>query len=234
MEKILVIDDDKELCELLIEFLQQEGFSVETANDPKMGLQRALTGEHCLVVLDVMLPGMTGFNLLRNLRISSQIPVLMLTAKSEDIDRILGLEMGADDYLPKPFNPRELVARIHAIQRRAQPGENQLLENPPRLELDDVVLDLGSRSVLQNSKNIKVTAVEFSLLYELLKKAGQVLTREALTQSVLSRKLDIFDRSIDVHISSLRKKLGSKIDGRERIKTVRSVGYLYTQARLEE
>ncbi|AGF77351.1 CheY-like receiver and winged-helix DNA-binding domain-containing response regulator [Desulfocapsa sulfexigens DSM 10523] len=230
MKTILVIDDDKELCELLVEFLQPEGFRVETVNEPHGGLRQALSGEYCLVVLDVMLPGMTGFELLRNLRISSQVPVLMLTARGEDIDRIIGLEMGADDYLPKPFNPRELVARIQAIWRRVQPEEKQQLENTSRIELDDIVLDFGSRSVKQNNNTIKVTAVEFSLLYELLRKAGQVLTREELTQRVLNRKLEIFDRSIDVHVSSLRKKLGHNIDNRERIKTIRSVGYLYTQA----
>ena len=233
MKQILVIDDDKELCELLSEFLQPEGFVVETVNEPHSGLQRALSGEHCLVVLDVMLPGMTGFELLRNLRISSQVPVLMLTARGEDIDRIVGLEMGADDYLPKPFNPRELVARIHAIGRRSRPGEKQQSESPSRLELDDIVLDLGSRTVKQKSNTIKITAVEFSLLYELLKKAGQVMTREELTNKVLNRELEFFDRSIDVHVSSLRKKLGHYIDNRERIKTIRSVGYLYTQAHQE-
>jgi len=233
MKRILVIDDDKELCELLSEFLQPEGFVVETVNEPHSGLQRALSGEHCLVVLDVMLPGMTGFELLRSLRISSQVPVLMLTARGEDIDRIVGLEMGADDYLPKPFNPRELVARIHAIGRRSRPSEKQQSESPSRLELDDIVLDLSSRTVKQKSNTIKITAVEFSLLYELLKKAGQVMTREELTNKVLNRELEFFDRSIDVHVSSLRKKLGHYIDNRERIKTIRSVGYLYTQAHQE-
>ena len=233
MKKILIIDDDKELCELLVEFLQPEGFSVETVNEPHSGLRRALSGEHCLVVLDVMLPGMTGFELLRTLRISSQVPVLMLTARGEDIDRIIGLEMGADDYLPKPFNPRELVARLQAIWRRAKLGAMQQLEHQSQFELDDIVLNLGSMSVKQNSNTIKVTAVEFSLLYELLKHAGQVMTREELTLKVLNRKLEIFDRSIDVHVSSLRKKLGHNIDNRERIKTIRSVGYLYTIAHQE-
>ena len=230
MKQILVIDDDKELCELLVEFLEPEGFSVETMNEPYSGLRRALSGEHGLVILDVMLPSMTGFELLRNLRISSQVPVLMLTARGEDVDRIVGLEMGADDYLPKPFNPRELVARIQAIWRRSKPEEQQQLDNRSQLELDDIILDMGSRSVKQNNHTIKLTAAEFSLLYELLKNAGQVMTREELTQKVLSRKLEDFDRSIDVHVSSLRKKLGHNIDNRERIKTIRSVGYHYTLA----
>ncbi len=229
MKQILVIDDDRELCELLCEFLQPEGFAVETVNDPHSGLQLALSGRHCLVILDVMLPGMTGFELLRTLRISSQVPVLMLTARGEDIDRIIGLEMGADDYLPKPFNPRELVARIHAIGRRFRPGAGQVADTGSRLELDDLVLEPGTRTLLQRGRDIKLTAVEFSLLHELLINAGQVLSREELTQKVLNRELEFFDRSIDVHVSSLRKKLGHSIDNRERIKTIRSIGYLYTR-----
>jgi two-component system response regulator CpxR len=226
MNKILVIDDDQELCAMLIEFLQPEGFLVETVYEPHQGLTRALTGEHELIILDVMLPGMTGLELLRKLRSSSQIPVLMLTARGEDIDRILGLEMGADDYLPKPFNPRELLARIHAIQRRIQPKNNH---SDTPLECDDIILDPGSRTVKQNDTKLQLTAVEFSLLHEFFKNVGQVMSREALTRSVLNRELDVFDRSIDVHVSSLRKKLGHMAGDRERIKTVRSVGYQYTQ-----
>ncbi|MCF6186547.1 MAG: response regulator transcription factor [Desulfobulbaceae bacterium] len=233
MKQILVIDDDKELCELLREFLGPEGFIVETVHEPHRGLLRALSGEHRLVVLDVMLPGMTGFELLRSLRKTSRVPVLMLTARGEDIDRIIGLEMGADDYLPKPFNPRELVARIHAIGRRAGPVDTSSDPSLSRIELDDIVIDLASRTVKQGRTDIKVTAVEFSLLYELLNKAGRVMSREELTQKVLGRELEIFDRSIDVHVSSLRKKLGHKIAERERIKTIRSVGYLYTLAQEE-
>ncbi len=233
MKQILVIDDDKELCELLSEFLGPEGFIVETVHEPHRGLLRALSGEHWLVVLDVMLPGMTGFELLRSLRKTSRVPVLMLTARGEDIDRIIGLEMGADDYLPKPFNPRELVARIHAIGRRAGTVDKSSDSSLSRIELDDIVIDLASRTVKQGGTDIKVTAVEFALLYELLNKAGRVMSREELTKKVLGRELEIFDRSIDVHVSSLRKKLGHKIAERERIKTIRSVGYLYTLAQEE-
>jgi two-component system response regulator CpxR len=233
MKEILVIDDDRELCELLCEFLQPEGFVVETVHEPHRGLQLALSGKYCLIVLDVMLPGMTGFELLRTLRISSQVPVLMLTARGEDIDRIIGLEMGADDYLPKPFNPRELAARIHAIGRRSRPGAEQQSESPLPLEVDDIVLDPGTRTVTQQGRSVKVTAVEFSLLHELLKNAGRVMTREELTRTVLNRESQFFDRSIDVHVSSLRKKLGHDIGCRERIKTIRSVGYLYTQTSRE-
>jgi len=228
MNKILVIDDDQELCEMLIEFLQPEGFSVETVYEGISGLKRALSGAHDLIILDVMLPGLTGLELLRNLRISSHIPVLMLTARGEDVDRIVGLEVGADDYLPKPFNPRELLARIHAIQRRFQPDSSHLKTSTIPIEYDDIVLDPGRRIVKQNDVQLRLTAVEFSLLHEFLKQVRQVLSREELTRSVLNRELDVFDRSIDVHVSSLRKKLGHMTGDRERIKSIRSVGYQYT------
>ena len=231
MSRILLIDDDNELCEMLVELLQPEGFEMETVYEPYGGLKRALSGDHFLVILDVMLPGMTGFELLQRLRKASSVPVLMLTAKGDDIDLILGLEMGADDYLAKPFNPRELVARIRAIQRRVKLDldANIQPEKLQRLEVDDVIIDLGARTVQQNNNSVKITGVEFSLLYELMQKAGQVVPREELAEKVLSRELECFDRSIDVHVSSLRRKLGNKINGRERIKTMRKVGYLYTR-----
>ncbi len=228
MKQVLVIDDDRELCELVSNLLESEGFDVETVHDPHGGLQRALSEQHSLVVLDVMLPGMTGFELLRTLRLSSQVPVLMLTARGEGIDRIIGLEMGADDYLPKPFNPRELVARIHAICRRVQSVEKVEKYSPSRIQLDDIVIDVSTRTVKQNNRDIRLTAVEFSLLHELMKHAGKVMERKVLTRKVLGRKFGVFDRSIDVHVSSLRKKLGQMVHDRERIKTVRSVGYMYT------
>jgi two-component system response regulator CpxR len=229
MSRILLIDDDHELCELLIELLQPEGFTVETTPEPHNGLKRALSGEHLLIILDVMLPGMTGFELLQQLRKSSAIPVLMLTAKGDDIDLILGLELGADDYLAKPFNPRELVARIRAIRRRIDMDAASHTSQTPHLMVDDVQLDPGSRTVKQNNKGLDLTEIEFSLLYELLQQAGQVVSREELARTVLSREFESFDRSIDVHVSSLRRKLGNKINGRERIKTIRKVGYLYTR-----
>lgn len=228
MQSILVIDDDKELCQLLDEYLHPEGFAVEAVYEPETGLKRAKSLDHTLVILDVMLPGMTGFELLQELRKTSKIPVLMLTARGEDIDRILGLEMGADDYLAKPFNPRELLARIHAICRRISSETGQRTEQQEPVELDDITINLKSRVVRQNNRNVEITAVEFDLLYELLIHAGQVKTREELTRKVLNRKLESFDRSIDVHISSLRKKFGNRIDSRERIKTIRSIGYIYT------
>lgn len=229
MNRILVVDDDTELCELLVDYLQPEGFIVSAVHAAQEGLAGALSGGHDLVVLDVMLPGMNGFDVLRHIRAASLIPVLMLTARGEDIDRIIGLEMGADDYLPKPFNPRELLARIRAIQRRSEthPGDAGQQLKAEMLSIDDITLDPGARTVIRDGRNIELTTVEFSLLHELLKMTGQVVSREELTSKVLDRKLSTFDRSIDVHVSSLRKKLGHEISGRERIKTIRGVGYLY-------
>jgi len=230
--RILVIDDDVELCELLTEYLQPEGFDVEAVNDSRQGIDRALSGDHSLVVLDVMLPKVSGFEVLRCIRASSRVPVLMLTARGEEIDRIVGLEMGADDYLPKPFNPRELVARLRAIHRRTD-GAASEAGSPAEAEVlavGDLVLEVMTRTVRRSGKHLVVTAAEFSLLRELLQRAGQVVSREELAERVLGRKLAVFDRSIDVHVSSLRKKLGLGRDGFERIKTIRSVGYIYIKA----
>ncbi len=225
--RLLIIDDDTELCELLSEYLQQEGFAVKACHDSLPGLEAAISGGHDFVVLDVMLPGMSGFELLRRLRLHSGIPVLMLTARGDEIDRIVGLEMGADDYLPKPFNPRELVARIRAIQRRGGTGLHLRRPGLKQLIVDDLVIDPGTRNVLRNNAAVTLTAVEFSLLQALLAHIGEVMHREVLAEQVLGRKLELFDRSIDVHISSLRRKLGNTIHGGERIKTVRSIGYMY-------
>jgi DNA-binding response OmpR family regulator len=229
--RILVIDDDIELCELLTDYLQPEGFEVETVSDSRRGIGRALSGEHSLIVLDVMLPQTSGFEVLRCIRASSAVPVLMLTARGEEIDRIVGLEMGADDYLPKPFNPRELVARMRAIQRRTEAAAREAGSQPADevLAVGDLVLEISTRSVKKSGEYLVVTAAEFSLLRELLLKAGQVVSREDLAEKVLGRKLTMFDRSIDVHVSSLRKKLGAAPAGLERIKTVRSIGYIYVK-----
>jgi two-component system response regulator CpxR len=231
MNRILVIDDDRELCELLSDYLKPEGFDVETVFDAERGIERALSGEHGLVVLDVMLPGISGFEVLRRIRDRSRIPVLMLTARGDDVDRIVGLEMGADDYLPKPFNPRELVARIRAIQRRAQPAAGeQTKESSLFLAVGDVELDTATRTVRRSGKIIELTTVEFALLEELLRMAGQVVSRKDLSKKVLGRILSPYDRSLDVHISSIRRKLGHEVDGVERIRTLRSVGYLYARS----
>lgn len=232
MGRILVIDDDVELCELLSDYLRPEGFVVNAVHDGRKGMLQVLNEDLDLVVLDVMLPGMSGFEVLSHIRARRVVPVIMLTARGEDVDRIVGLEMGADDYLAKPFNPRELLARIRAILRRSSGGMKESSDGP-RLEkiiVDDLCLDPGARTLLQHDKEIVLTSVEFSLLHELLKMAGRVVSREALTERVLDRKLSTFDRSIDVHVSSLRKKLGQEINRRERIKTIRGLGYLYTLA----
>jgi len=227
--RVLVVDDDIELCELLTDYLQPEGFEVEMVNDSWQGIDRALSGEYSLVVLDVMLPKISGFEVLRRIRVSSKIPVLMLTARGDEIDRIVGLEMGADDYLPKPFNPRELVARLRAIHRRTVAKSVEDRSAADVLAVGDLVLESRARVIRKEGKEIVVTAAEFSLLQELLRMAGQVVGREALAEKVLGRKLSMFDRSIDVHVSSLRKKLGAQSNGLERIKTIRSVGYMYAK-----
>lgn len=230
MNRILVIDDDIELCELLTDYLTPEGFEVTTVNDSPGGLAKAVGGNYALVVLDVMLPGLNGFEVLRQLREKTKVPVIMLTARGDDVDRIVGLEMGADDYLPKPFNPRELVARIRAIQRRteAQSEKAETGEDcPSLLAVGDLQLDSRARTVRQDGTDVELTSVEFSLLEMLMRSAGKVVLREDLVRKVLGRRLSPYDRSIDVHVSSLRKKLGHQVGNHERIKTVRGVGYLY-------
>lgn len=232
VDNVLVIDDDVELCSLVSEYLQGEGFQVEAVHDGEQGLDRALHGNHVLVVLDVMLPSMNGFDVLRKIRGTSRVPVLLLTARGEDVDRIVGLEMGADDYLPKPFNPRELVARIRAVLRRSAGSEaSGAGEAPELLRVGDVELDPAARTVRQAGKAVDLTSVEFNLLEVLLREAGRVVTRERLVYAVLSRKFSPFDRSIDMHVSKVRKKLGDSENGAERIKTVRGVGYIFARPR---
>jgi two-component system, OmpR family, response regulator CpxR len=232
MDRILVIDDDVELCALVSEYLEPEGFQIEAVYEGNRGLERALSGDHRLVVLDVMLPGMNGFDVLRKIRNTSKIPVLLLTARGEDVDRIVGLEIGADDYLPKPFNPRELVARIRAILRRAPAEEKATAASiPDVLHVGDIALDPATRTVLRNGRPIDLTSVEFNLLHVLLREAGRVVTRERLVDEVLSRKFSPFDRSIDMHVSKVRRKLGDTDNGTDHIKTVRGVGYIFAHPR---
>ncbi len=224
--RILVIDDDIELCELLTDYLGSEGFVVESVNHGEQGAEQALAEEYALVVLDVMLPGMNGFDVLRKIRATSNLPVIMLTARGDDVDRIVGLELGADDYLPKPFNPRELVARVRAIQRRTEALEGAS-EQTTEVHVGDIVLSTVNRSVKQDGQLVELTSVEFTLLEVLLRQAGQVISREALVEKALGRRLSAYDRSIDVHVSALRKKLGHHYANSERIKTIRGIGYLY-------
>src|SRR6202045_1318141 len=226
MDHVLVVDDDVELCALVQEYLTAEGFSLKAVHDGEQGLQQALTGEYALVVLDVMLPGINGFEVLRRIRSVSKIPVLLLTARGEDVDRIVGLEIGADDYMPKPFNPRELAARIHAVLRRTNAGTSKESHSPAILCLDDIRLDTRARVVHHKTRDVELTSVEFELLAQFFKSPGQVLTREELVKNALGRDLEPSDRSLDVHISNLRRKLGSLEDDTERIRAIRNVGYV--------
>ena len=228
--RVLLVDDDAELAELVGEYLAREGFSLEAEVDGTRAIDRVAAGDHQLVVLDVMLPGVNGFDVLRSIRATSHIPVLMLTARGDEVDRIVGLELGADDYLSKPFNPRELVARIRAVLRRTQPETRAAGERADRLTVDDVVVDLGRRVVRRGGAPVELTAVEFALLELLMRSAGTVVRRDDLARGALGRSLLPFDRSIDVHVSRVRKKLGPRPDGGERISTLRAVGYLYTRA----
>ncbi len=221
MTSLLIIDDDAELCALLAEFLTREGFSVTLEYDGALGLERALAGTYALIVLDLMLPSLDGFALLKQLRVKSRVPVLMLTARGEDVDRIVGLELGADDYLAKPFNPRELVARIRAILRRVEsPSQG-------RLEVNGVTIDPGTRDVTCDGRSIEMTTLEFDILEVLMRSAGRVVSRDVLTESMYNRKATPFDRSIDMHVSHLRKKLELE---RTLIKTVRGVGYQFCRS----
>lgn len=222
MDRVLIVDDDVALCELLAESLNTEGFAIEAVHNGPRGLERALSQEHALVILDLMLPGMGGLDVLRRIRARSQVPVLILTARGEDVERIFGLEIGADDYLPKPFNPRELVARMRAILRRTVRATTAT----EPLIVGDIRLDPAAREVRLRDALLALTSVEFTLLEMLLQHAGRVVTREQLTETVLGHKLGPFDRVIDVHVSNVRKKLGSSHGG-ERIKSVRGSGYLF-------
>ncbi len=228
MIKILIIDDDEELCELVSEYLSVEGFTLESVHDGEKGLEKALSGEYEMAILDVMLPRKNGFDVLRDLRKSSKLPVLMLTAKGDDMERIVGLEIGADDYLPKPFNPRELVARLRAVLRRVQDNNENKQVSSESFSVEDIEVSLTGRSAKINGDDINLTAVEFDLLVALLEQAGKVVKKEDLSKRVLDRRLSPFDRSLDMHVSNLRKKLGLRSDKSERIKTIRSVGYIYT------
>ncbi|HJQ22918.1 MAG TPA: response regulator transcription factor [Blastocatellia bacterium] len=229
MSRILVVDDDLDLCELLAKYLKREGFEFEMVHNGEAGVNRARANAYALIILDVMLPNMNGFEVLSQIRARSQTPVLMLTARGDDVDRIVGLEMGADDYLPKPFNPRELVARIRAILRRARADADAVVTE--RLVIGDIDLDKATRVVTRAGEPLALTAVEFELLEALMRAAGRIVTREELVKAILGRDLTPYDRSIDTHVSNLRRKLGHYVDGVERIKTVRGVGYIYARPR---
>ncbi|MBG0775177.1 MAG: response regulator transcription factor [Desulfovibrionaceae bacterium] len=225
MDSICIIDDDPELCALLEEYLEPEGFSACCRYTGREGLECALTGECDLVILDVSLPDMNGFEVLSRLRAKTQLPVLMLTGRAEDVDRIVGLEMGADDYQPKPFVPRELLARIRTILRRTR-------QTPPeddrrRIQCGDLLVDRAARTALLGGESLPLTNAEFTMLMLLVRADGAVVSREDISLAALGRPLSAYDRSIDVHMSNLRRKLGPGTDGSPRIGTVRGAGYYY-------
>jgi two-component system phosphate regulon response regulator OmpR len=224
---LLLVDDDQELAALLGEYLTREGYAVETVRDGNAGLARAQTAAHALVILDVMLPGRDGFEVLRELRKTSLLPVIMLTAKGEEVDRVLGLELGADDYLSKPFSPRELLARIRAVLRRKTAPSSHPAAGTGVLRCGTLTVDSDAHTAWLEGDELPLTAIEFALLREFVSAPGRVLTRDFLLDRVRGRSYDLFDRSIDVHISHLRHKLADDPRQPQFIKTVRSVGYMF-------
>jgi DNA-binding response OmpR family regulator len=227
MNKLLLIDDDKELTQLTNEYLTAEGFEVDMVHDGQQAVEITNFDQYAAIVLDVMLPVRSGFEVLKLLRQKSQTPVLMLTAKGDTIDRVIGLELGADDYLPKPCDPRELVARIRAVLRRAAPTNNH---HPAveRISAEKLTLHLGSRSVTWEETDVPLTGTEFSVLELLVRRAGQVISKDDMTEQALNRKLTPYDRSIDVHVSNIRKKLTHAGANKELIINVRGAGYMLT------
>jgi len=220
MADILIVDDDEELNDMLCEYLQPEGFSVSTALRGDEGVDKVLRQHWDAVILDIMLPGMNGTEVLRAIRRQSLVPVIMLTAKGDDVDRILGLEMGADDYLPKPFNPRELVARLRAILRR-QGNSN---ENSASIHCQSLTMIPAARKASVGSQELNLTSTEYSVLEVLARHAGQVVSKEQLYEAALGRPIGPYDRSLDMHISHLRRKLG-EADDELVIHTIRGSGY---------
>jgi two-component system OmpR family response regulator/two-component system response regulator CpxR len=218
---VLLVDDDVELAEMLKDYLGQEGFEAALAHDGEAGVAEALSGRYALVVLDVMMPRMGGIEALGRIRMQSRVPVLMLTAKGDDLDRVMGLELGADDYVPKPCTPRELVARIRAILRRTQGGRPA--DAAERLAVGPLAVYPAKRSASWAGRPLDLTSTEFSLLEVLARNAGRVVDKGELSAQGLGRPLARFDRSVDVHVSSLRQKLGAA--GQSFILTVRGKGY---------
>lgn len=230
MSKILLVDDDIELTDLLAEVLRLTGFEVEVANNGQEALDK-LNESHQLVLLDIMMPVLNGIETLKKIRQTSNVPVMMLTARGEEIDRVLGLELGADDYLPKPFNDRELVARIKAILRRVSPSESSqnstaLSSEENTLEFCGLVLHSGLQQASYKGQDLGLTGSEFALLHKLVLRPGQIVSREELSMNVLGKHLSPFDRSIDMHMSNLRKKLPERDNGLPWLKTLRGRGYL--------
>ena len=223
LRPLLVVDDDRKLCGLIRDYLLPHGWQVDMRHTGPEGLEAARSGKHEAVLLDVMMPGMDGFDMLRELRKSSTVPVLMLTAMGEEADRIVGLELGADDYLPKTFSSRELLARLRAVTRRSALSVGE--ESPRDLECGDLSLSEAAHVATLRGEVLDLNALEFAILASLLKAKGRVKTREALLEEVSDRRFDVFDRSIDVHVSQVRRKLGDDAKQPRFIRTVRGVGY---------
>jgi len=226
MPAILMIDDDTGLCELVAEYLALDGFDFTAAHDGQQGLSLAKAQDYDLILLDIMLPGLDGLSVLKALRTGSYCPVLMLTARGDDVDRIVGLELGADDYLAKPFNPRELVARIKAILRRVELTRQPQTEQNGTLALNKLVLNPNNRQVTCNEQLITLTATEFQLLELLMRRAGEVVSKDELSRAVLGKRLQMYDRSLDMHVSNIRKKIAVYCQD-EKIQTLRGSGYLF-------
>lgn len=227
--RVLIIDDDRKLCALIRDYLGPLGFEVTAEHTGPAGVEQAITGNHDVVILDVMLPGLDGFEVLKRIRLKSQVPVLMLTARGEETDRIVGLEVGADDYLPKTFSTRELLARLRAVMRRASRPTPAAGGEAPSGEIvvGDLRLNSEARAAALGDKPLDLTAIEFDLLECLARARGRVRSREQLIESITERNYDVYDRSVDVHICSLRKKLGDESASPRFIRTVRAVGYLF-------
>lgn len=223
MPKILLIDDDRALCELLGEYLESEGFSVESVYDGQSGAARAQSGEWDAIILDVMMPGMSGFDVLKQIKPAVSAPVLMLTARGEDTDTVVGLELGADEYVAKPCSPRVLVARLRALLRRSGVEASEVIR------VGDLELDAGSRSVSVAGEPVELTGAEFNLLQLLVSSAGKVVSKEVLASEGLGRPLQAYDRRIETHMAQIRRKLGPLADGGQRIHTVRGTGYQYAR-----
>ncbi len=226
MIPVLLVDDDRELTDMLAQYLAREGFLATAVGTGELGEVEALEGDYRLVVLDVMLPGISGIDVLRRIRARSQVPVLLLTARGDNIDRIAGLELGADDYVPKPSSPGELVARLRAILRRVQPQAFADTGGAESLGSGALALWPGRRQAQWQGRGLELTGTEFSLLEALVRQAGQLVSKQDLSINALGRPLTRYDRRIDVHISSIRQKLGPRDDGSSWIQSVRGMGYV--------
>lgn len=226
MKSVLLIDDDVELGELLKEYLSMEGFELTAVHDGESGLQQALSGDYSLVLLDVMLPKKNGFEVLRELRQKSSIPVIMLTARGESVDRVLGLEHGADDYIPKPYHHHELMARIKALFRRIEMSAEEPELTSNELKVGELELNPATRTATRSGEELPLTGAEFGVLQCLMENVGDLVDKDSLSMAALGRQLMAYDRSIDMHVSNLRKKLGKRDDDSDWIKTVRSRGYM--------